>query len=113
MIDEFLEVGVDFGARLVGPDELFGGVEDEGELIHLSLVKLACDRVDVGSEDPHVPGGAAQPLPSVFFPHVLAFHIYLRLDWPRLGHGRRRWGRLGFVCDCFGGVLFFDFCLLG
>lgn len=98
MIDEFLEVGVDFGAGVVGPDELVGGVEDEGELIHLRLVELARDGVNVGGEDPHVPGGAAQPLPSVFLPHVLALDVDLGLHRPGHSHGRSwRW-RLRFVC---------------
>lgn len=65
MIDEFLEVGVDHLAGIRSPDELVGGVENEGQLVDLSLVEGVRHGINVGSVDPHMASAAAQPLSPV------------------------------------------------
>lgn len=72
MIDEFLEVGVDLLTGIGRPHELVGGIEKEGELVHLRLVEGMSNGINVGSVYPHMAGTAAQPLPSVLSAHVLA-----------------------------------------
>lgn len=81
MVDEFLEAGIHHLTGIGRPHELVGGVEDEGELVHLGLVEGVGYGIDVGGIDPHMAGAAAQPLPSVFSAHVLALRHRL---WRRL-----------------------------
>ncbi|KAF4348927.1 hypothetical protein F8388_004645 [Cannabis sativa] len=57
VINKLMEVRVDFITSIRVPHKLIGGIKNKGELIHMGLIKFACNRMEQVAETGSVVGG--------------------------------------------------------